>query len=108
MNINLQLEEIILLLNQNKFVESHDVFEELWREYKKDESTRKESFILKAFVNGSVSIELYKMQRFEHSLNVWNTYKKYEYLIDEIDSFNKKNYQKIKEIIYEKREKYIK
>ena len=58
MNINLQLEEIILLLNQNKFVESHDIFEELWRKYKNNESTRKESFILKAFVNERVIIEL--------------------------------------------------
>jgi predicted metal-dependent hydrolase len=107
MNINLELEEIILLLNGNKFVQAHDIFEELWRKYKNNESTRQESFILKAFVNGSVSIELYKMQRFEHSLNVWNTYKKYEYLIDEIISLNKNNYKKIKEIIYEKREKYI-
>ena len=108
MDINLQLEKIILLLNQNKFVEAHDFFEELWREYKKDEATREESFILKAFVNGSVCIELYKMQRFEHSSNVWNTYKKYEYLIEEIDSLNKNNYKKIQEIIYEKREQYIK
>ena len=44
MDINLQLEEIILLLDQNKFVESHDIFEELWRKYKNNESTRKESF----------------------------------------------------------------
>jgi predicted metal-dependent hydrolase len=108
MNINLELEEIILLLNENKFVEAHDIFEELWRVYKKDEVTRKESFILKAFVNASVHIELYKMERLEHSLNVWNTYKKYEYLIDELDSLNKNNYQRIKEIIYEKREQYIK
>ena len=108
MDINLQLEKIILLLNQNKFVEAHDFFEELWREYKKDEATREESFILKAFVNGSVCIELHKMQRFEHSSNVWNTYKKYEYLIEEIDSLNKNNYKKIQEIIYEKREQYIK
>lgn len=108
MNINLELEQIILLLNQNKFVEAHDVFEELWRDYKKDESTREESFILKAFVNGSVSIELYKMQRFEHSLNVWNTYKKYENLIDELETLNTNNYKKIKEIIYKKREEYIK
>ena len=108
MDINLQLEKIILLLNKNKFVEAHDFFEELWREYKKDEATREESFILKAFVNGSVCIELYKMQRFEHSTNVWNTYKKYEYLIEEIDSLNKNNYKKIQEIIYEKREQYIK
>lgn len=108
MNINLQLEKIILLLEENKFVEVHDIFEELWREYKKNEITREESFILKAFVNASVSIELYKMQRFEHSLNVWNTYKKYEYLIDEINSINKNNYKKIQEIIYKKREQYIK
>lgn len=108
MNINLELEEIILLLNENKFVEAHDVFEELWRVYKKNEATREESFILKAFVNGSVCIELYKMQRFEHSTNVWNTYKKYEYLIDKLDSLNKNNYKKIQEIIYEKREQYIK
>jgi predicted metal-dependent hydrolase len=108
MNINLELEEIILLLNENKFVEAHDVFEELWRVYKKDETTREESFILKAFVNASVCIELYKMQRLEHSLNVWDTYKKYEYLIDELDSLNKNNYQKIKKIIYEKRERNIK
>ena len=108
MDINLELEKIISLLEHDKFIDSHDVFEELWREYKKDEDTREESFILKAFVNGSVCIELYKMQRFEHSSNVWNTYKKYEYLIEEIDSLNKNNYKKIQEIIYEKREKNIK
>ena len=68
MNINLELEEIILLLNENKFVEAHDVFEELWRVYKKDEATREESFILKAFVNASVYIELYKMQRFRRTI----------------------------------------
>jgi hypothetical protein len=108
MDINSKLEKIILLLNKNEFVESHDIFEELWREYKNNESSRIESFILKAFVNASVSFELYKMNKFEHSQNLWNTYIKYEYLIEEINSINSVNYQKIKKIIYEKREKYIK
>ncbi|MBU0923443.1 DUF309 domain-containing protein [bacterium] len=108
MDINLKLEDIILLLKEEKFVQAHDVLEELWREYKNQESTRKESFILKAFVNASVSIELYNMQRFEHSNNVWNTYLKYENLIDDLKSINNINYKKIKEIIYKKREKYIK
>ncbi len=108
MDINLSLEKIILFLENDDFIKSHDLFEELWRKYKDNENTRKESFILKAFVNGSVTIELFKMQRYEHSLNVWNTYKKYEYLIDEIESINSENYKKIKKIIYEKREKYIK
>jgi len=108
MDINLKLEDIILLLKEEKFVEAHDVLEELWRQYKNQESTREESFILKAFVNASVSIELYNMQRFEHSNNVWNTYLKYENLIDDLKSINNINYKKIKEIIYKKREKYIK
>lgn len=108
MDINLELKEIIFLLEKENFIKSHDILEELWRKYKNDENTRQESFILKAFVNGSVSIELYKMQRFEHSSNVWNTYKKYEYLIDELKSINSSTYKEIKEIIYEKREKYIK
>jgi len=108
MDINLQLKSIIFLLENEQFIESHDILEELWRVYKNDENTRKESFILKSFVNASVCIELYKMQRFEHSNNVWNTYKKYENLIDELNSVNSLNYKKIKEILYEKRDKYIK
>jgi hypothetical protein len=108
MDINLELEEIISLLEKEDFIKSHDMLEVLWRKYKNDEKTRQESFILKALVNGSVSIELYKMQRFEHSTNVWNTYQKYEYLIDELNTINSQKYQEIKEIIYKKREKNIK
>ncbi len=108
MNINLKLEKIILLLQEKKFVKCHYIFEELWKEYKSHEDTREESFILKAFVNASVSFELYNMQRYEHSNNVWNTYLKYEYLIEQINTNNSSNYKKIKEIIYKKRDKYIK
>ena len=108
MDINLKLQEIIFLLKEEKFVKSHDIFEELWREYKNHEDTREESFILKAFVNASVSVELYNMKRFEHSNNVWNTYLKYENLINNLETKNSQNYKKIKEIIYEKREIYIK
>jgi hypothetical protein len=108
MDIDLEHEKIILLLENDEFIRVHDILEELWRKYKDINETREESFILKAFVNASVSFELYKMQRYEHSLNVWNTYKKYEYLIDEIYCINTKSYKKIKNIIYKKREKYIK
>jgi hypothetical protein len=108
MDINLEHKKIILFLENDEFVKVHDILEELWRKYKDINETREESFILKAFVNASVSFELYKMQRYEHSLNVWNTYKKYEYLIDEINCINTNSYKKIKNLIYKKREKYIK
>lgn len=108
MEINKDLKKIIFLLENDKFLESYDIFELLWREYKNDEKSREESFILKAFVNATVSFELFKMQRVEHSNNVWNTYKKYENLIDKLETLNTNNYKKIKEIIYNKREEYIK
>lgn len=108
MDIREELLEILDLLKKDYFVKAHDLLEVLWREYKNDENTRKESFILKALVNASVSIELYKMQRYEHSTNVWNTYKKYENLIDEIKSINTDKYKEIKDLIYKKREQFIK
>lgn len=108
MDIREKLNFAISLINEEKFVKAHDFFEKLWREYKDEKTTRNESFILKAFVNGCVNFELYKMNRIEHSVNVWNTYKKYEHLIDEIDSINKDKYLQIKDLIYKKREKLIK
>ncbi|MGE4462146.1 MAG: hypothetical protein AB7D49_06910 [Arcobacter sp.] len=108
MQLNEELNDIIFLLEIENFIEAHNKLEELWKKYKNDEKTREESFILKAFVNASVSFELLKIQRFEHASNVWNTYKKYEDLIEKLYTTNSKNYKKIKEIVYKKREKYIK
>lgn len=108
MKLEEDLRKVIFLLLEDEFIESHDFLERLWRVYKNDEKSRKESFILKAFVNATVSFELYKMKRFEHSNNVWNTYKKYENLIETLKTKNSLNYKNIKKIIYEKREKYIK
>lgn len=106
MDIKEQLQEIITLVEKANFVKAHDELEELWREYKNDETTREESFILKAFTNAVVVFELIKMNRQEHSKNVWNTYKKYEYLIDELDSINKEQYIKLKELVYKYKEEY--
>ena len=103
-----QLKEVLTLLENDKFVEAHDLLENEWRKYKNDENTREESFILKAFLNASVSFEIYKMGRINHYENLWNTYKKYEYLIDKIDSVHSNTYKQIQDLIYKKKEKYIK
>jgi len=108
MILNKELKEALKLLVNNEFIKAHDLFEGLWREYKDDKKTREESFILKAFVNASISFELYKMNRIEHSINVWNTYKKYEDLIDSLISPNRDTYKELKKIIYLKREEFIK
>ena len=104
MNIKKQLEELLFLLEKSSFVNAHDKCEELWRKYKNDENTREESFILKAFVNAFAFFELNKMQRYEHSLNIWKIFKKYENLINDLETPNKTQYKKIQKLIYKKRE----
>ncbi len=105
MNIKKELNGIIYLLNQNYFLKAHDKTEELWKIYKNDKSTRAESFILKAFINAFASFELNSMKRYEHANKIWEIYTKYEYLIDNLDSINKKEYKRIQELIYKKRDK---
>jgi hypothetical protein len=104
MNIEKELNEIILLINKNYFLIAHNTTEDLWRNYKNDENTRDESFILKAFVNAFAFFELYKMQRYEHANRIWKLFKKYEHLINELNTINKVEYIKIQELIYKKRD----
>lgn len=106
MIIKKELDEIYLIIVNENFVKAHYKFEELWKKYKNDKTTREESFILKALVNASLSIELYKMNRIDHSKKIWSIFKKYEYLIDELNNENKKEYKKIQELIYIKKDKF--
>lgn len=103
-----ELKEALELLQKNEFIKAHDLFEKLWREYKDDAKTRQESFILKGFVNASISFELYNMNRVQHCQNVWDTFKKYEHLVDDLISANRDKYKEIKTLIYKKREEFIK
>jgi len=103
MKIKKQLEELLFLLEKSSFKKAHDKCEDLWRKYKNDENTREESYILKAFVNAFAFFELNKMQRYEHSLNIWRIFKKYENLINNLNTQNKVEYKKIQKLIYEKR-----
>ena len=106
MKIKKELDEIYLILVSEDFIKAHYKLEELWKKYKNDKTTREESFILKALINASLSIELYKMNRIEHSKKIWNVFKKYEYLIDKLNNENKKGYKKIQELIYIKKDKF--
>jgi len=100
-----ELEGIISNLQENNYIKAHDDCEDLWRKYKNDDSTREESYILKAFVNGIATLELLNMKRIIHSQNVWKTFKKYEYLIEDLNSLNKEQYKQLQKIIYKIKEK---
>ncbi len=104
MNIKNDLDELFILIQKDYFINAHDKCEDLWREYKNNLKTRDESFILKSFVNGIAFLELMKMQRDEHANKIWQIFKKYEKLIDEINSINKIEYKRLQKLIYEKRD----
>ena len=103
MNIIKEINIIIEDLINDNFIKAHDYLEELWRKYKNLKETRKESYILKGFINAIAYLELVNMNRLTHANNIWKIYKKYESLINDLESINKIKYQELKKIIYKKR-----
>ena len=60
---------------EQRFYEAHEVLEEIWFPMRKT----KDDFclVLKGFINGAVSMELYKRGRIEQSNNIHKVYLKY-------------------------------
>lgn len=62
-------------ISNQKFYEAHEVLEELWFPIRKSKSEF--SLVLKGFINGAVSMELYKRGKREQSGNIYRVYLKY-------------------------------
>jgi hypothetical protein len=82
-----QIDTFIELLNKQKYYEAHEVLEEVWFPIRKTKSNC--SLVLKGFINGAVSMELYKRDKIIQSKNVYQTYKKYT-TIERISTTNNK------------------
>ncbi|MBE0492547.1 MAG: DUF309 domain-containing protein [Sulfurospirillum sp.] len=67
------------------FVAGHEVLEDRWREWKNIPEKREESFILKALINGSTALALKAMGKHAPALQVWETFLKYEPLIETLN-----------------------
>ncbi len=81
-----ELKEFLQIVQNNDFVEGHEVLENKWKEWKKNPAQRDESFILKGLINGSTALALKVRKKDLPSIRVWNTLLKYSPLIDKIDS----------------------
>lgn len=62
-------------IENQQFYEAHEVLEEIWFPIRKTKSEL--CLVLKGFINGAVSMELYKRDRKEQSLNIYKVYLKY-------------------------------
>jgi len=96
------LKAFIDVVEAEEFVEGHEVLEVLWKEWKNDPLKREESFILKGLINGYTALALFKMQRMEGALRVWDTYAKYCPLIETIPSPYTPLYQQAQSLLESK------
>lgn len=96
------LEKFLHVVKEEDFVEGHEVIEDRWREWKNIPELREESFILKGLINGSTALALKRMGRDKPANMVWDTYLKYEPLIDTIQSKDTKLYKKARELLHVK------
>jgi hypothetical protein len=70
-----QIDDFKTLINQKKYYEAHEVLEALWFPIRKTKTDY--CLILKGFINGAVSLELYKKGRYKQSRQIYKAYKKY-------------------------------
>ena len=76
------LEKFMEVVEEEDFVEGHEVLEDTWRAWKNDPATRQESYILKGLINGATALALVRLGRPSSAHKVWETYEKYRPLID--------------------------
>jgi len=70
-----EIDKFNQLVNEKSFFEAHEALEELWFPIRKTKDSY--SLVLKGFINGAVSMELFKRDKVEQSKKVYQTYLKY-------------------------------
>ncbi len=97
-----ELKEFLQIVQNNDFVEGHEVLENKWKEWKKKPAQRDESFILKGLINGSTALALKVRKKDLPAIKVWNTLLKYSPLIDKIDSQYTPLYKEARKLLHVK------
>jgi len=101
-----ELKKFMYAVENNDFIEGHEVLEDKWKEWKKIPSLKEESFILKGLINGSTALALKVKKKEKPSVQVWGTFLKYSPLIDEIDSEFSTMYKSARELLLRKSIEY--
>jgi predicted metal-dependent hydrolase len=69
------LELFIDDIENDRFVEAHEIMEEYWREIRKSDHPLKN--LCKGFINGATAFELVKRDKMKGAFQLWATYEKY-------------------------------
>jgi hypothetical protein len=96
-----QIDEFLEMVQNNHFVEAHEVLEIEWKELKKEDNKDKAKFI-QALINGSTAIALWLKQRPEPSLRVWEVLQRNKHLISCFELKDMEKYQQAIDLLEQK------
>ncbi len=95
----MSIEQFIIAIKEERFVEAHELLEDEWRDYKKDNEKLKAKAV-QGLINGATALALFRKNRYEAYEQIWKVYEKYKNLLDELES---EKYYEASEILELKR-----
>ncbi len=101
------IDKFLEAVEENNFIDGHEVLEQRWKELKKDPKTIDESKILKGLINGSTALALKILGKEKGALAVWNTFEKYRVLINTKPCKNTLKYKQAEKLLDEKHKLYM-
>ncbi|MBN1840282.1 MAG: DUF309 domain-containing protein [Campylobacterales bacterium] len=101
------IESFLMVVENNQFVDGHEVLEEEWKRLKKIPESENEAKILKGLINASTALALACKGKKEGAMRVWQTYEKYAPLIAQIPLVHTQLYQKAQSLLADKYTLYM-
>lgn len=101
------IEKFLKLVENNQFVEGHEVLEEDWHRLKKNPQTIDESKILKGLINASTALALQCKGKSDGAKRVWQTFEKYRPLIEVVNSTQTELYKEAEILLTQKKNLYL-
>lgn len=97
--------QFVTQIKNGHFFDAHATIEKLWFSSRFLKTPRVK--LLRALINGAVSLELQKRSRYEPSRRVWKNFERSIYLIDEIEINERKMFEIAIEGLKEAHEEFI-
>lgn len=96
------IDRFIFAIENDHFVEAHELLEDDWNEYKR-QGQKEKALVLKALINGATALALYFVKKRPNGyLKVWPVLFKYIHLLDIVELENKNRFYFAKELLIEK------
>ena len=93
------IDRFLFAIQNGYFVEAHELLEDDWNMYKKQEQKEK-ALVLKGLINGATALALFYIKKKPQAYEkVWITFLKYIPLLDNVDFEEKEKFYKAKEIL---------